>query len=191
MPLEPKPVLTQGAQSFTWKAVDENDDALEYSVYFKRENETGWKPLAKKITDAFYTVNTASLPDGAYRLKVVASDEPSNPPELALAGEKISDPFVVAGATPEVEIAGSEVANKKALVRFRASVRAGNIASAEFSIDGGEWRLVFPVDGIADSAVEEYRFVTPELSPGEHLIGVRAGDRNGTTGTAGTVIRIP
>ena len=41
-----------------------------------------------------------------------------------------------------------------------------------------------------DSAVEEYRFVTPELSPGEHLRGIRAGDRNGTTGTAGVVILI-
>ena len=76
-------------------------------------------------------------------------------------------------------------------MRFRASVRAGNIASAEFSMDGGDWRLVFPLDGIADSAVEEYRVVTPELSPGEHLIGIRAGDRNGTTGTAGRLILIP
>jgi sugar lactone lactonase YvrE len=191
MPLDPKQVLTQGAQSFTWKAVDDNDDALEYSIYFKGEDESGWKPLAKKIKDTFYAVNTAALPDGVYRLKVIASDEPSNPPETALAGEKISEPFVIAGATPEVKITGSDIEGKKALARFRAIVKTGSIASAEFSIDGGEWRLVFPVDGIADSAEEEYRIITPELSPGEHLIGIRAGDRNGTTGTAGIRVRVP
>jgi len=190
-PPDPKQVLTPGAQSFTWKAVDENNDALEYSLYFKGEDESDWKPLAEKITDTFYAVNTADLPDGVYRLKVAVSDEPSNPPETALAGEKISGPFVVAGTTPQVEITESEIEGKKAVVRFRVSVRTGNIASAEFSVDGGKWLLVFPIDGIADSAVEEYRIVTPELSPGEHLIGVRAGDRNGTTGTAGMYIRIP
>ena len=191
IPLDPKQVLTQGAQSFTWKAVDDNNDALEYSVYFKGEDEADWKSLVKKTTDTFYTVNTAALPDGVYRLKVVASDEPSNPSETALTGEKISGPFIVAGATPELEITGSEVEGNKVVVRFRASVRTGNIASAEFSIDGGEWRLVFPIDGIADSAVEEYLVVTPELTSGEHLIGVRAGDRNGITGTAGTLVLIP
>jgi hypothetical protein len=189
-PLDPRQVLTPGAQSFTWRAVDGNDDALEYSLYFKGEEETDWKPLARKIRETFYTMNTAALPDGVYRLKVVASDEPSNPPEMALAGERISEPFVVAGTTPEVEILDSEIEGGRATVRFRASVWTGSIASAEFSINGGEWRLVFPVDGIADSSVEEYLIVTPELSPGEHLIGVRAGDRNGTTGTAGILLRI-
>jgi sugar lactone lactonase YvrE len=191
IPLDPKLVLTRGAQSFTWKAVDENSDALEYFVYFKGEDESDWKLLAEKAADTFYTLNTAALPDGVYRLKVAVSDEPSNPPETALSGEKISEPFVVAGAAPEVEITGSEIEDKKAVVRFRASVRTGSIASAEYSVDGGEWHLVFPVDGIADSAVEEYRIVTPELSPGEHLIGVRAGDRNGTTGTTGVLLRFP
>ena len=190
-PLDPRQTLTQGTQSFIWKAVDENNDALEYSLYFKGEDDSEWKPLAIKITDAFYTVNTAALPDGVYRIKVIASDEPSNPPETALTGEKISDPFVAAVATPVVEITRSEVENKKAMVMFRASVRTGSIASAEFSVDGGKWRLVFPVDGIADSAEEEYLIITPELSQGEHLIGVRAGDRNGTTGTAGILVHIP
>lgn len=191
MPLDPRQVLTQGVQSFTWKAVDENDDALEYSLYFKGEDESDWKPLAKRIKDTFFTVNTAALPDGVYRLKVVASDEPSNPPETALSGEKISEPFIIAVTTPEVVITGSEIEGNKAVLRFQASVRTGNIASAEFSVDGGEWRLVFPIDGIADSAVEEYGIVTQELSPGEHFIGIRAGDRNGTTGTTGILVRVP
>jgi hypothetical protein len=189
-PLAPRQVLQPGAQSFTWKATDDNEDSLEYSLYFKGEEESDWKLLQKKITDTFYTLNAASLPDGAYRLKVVASDAPSNPNEKSLIGELVSDPFVIANSSPQVEIANSKINGKKVEVQFRASVRTGNIATAEFSVDGGDWFLVFPLDGIADSVQEEYRISTPELSVGEHLIGIRASDRDGNTGTFRLVVQI-
>ncbi len=190
-PLAPRQVLQPGAQSFTWKAVDDNNDTLEYSLYFKGEGENEWKLLERKLTDTFYTLNVASLPDGVYRLKVVASDAPSNPYDKFLIGELISEPFVITNATPQVEITGTGMSGKKVEVQFRARVSTGHIASAEFSIDGGEWLLVFPTDGIADSMEEEYQISTPELTVGEHLIGVRASDGNGNTGTAKVVIKIP
>ncbi|NWG12434.1 MAG: hypothetical protein HXY20_02735 [Acidobacteria bacterium] len=74
---------------------------------------------------------------------------------------------------------------------FRARVPAGRVTSAEFSIDGGEWLLVFPVDGIADYPQEDFQFTTAELGTGEHVIGLRASDSSGNTGTSKTVIRIP
>jgi hypothetical protein len=191
MPLAPRQVLQPGAQSFTWKATDDNEDTLEYSLYFKGENESDWKLLEKKLTDTFYTLNTAALPGGAYRLKVVASDAPSNPYDAYLIGELISNPFVIAEASPQVEITRSKVNGKKVEVQFRSSVAVGRIATAEYSIDGGEWHLVFPTDGIADSAQEDFRITTPELSPGEHLIGIRSSDGNGNTGTAKVIIKIP
>jgi hypothetical protein len=190
-PLPPRQVLQPGAQSFTWKATDDNEDALEYFLYFKGEGESDWKLLEKELSDTFYALNTASLPDGAYRLKVVASDAPSNPYDKYLIGELISDPFVMANATPQVEIIGNKTNGKKVEAQFRAHVPTGRIATAEFSMDGGGWNLIFPTDGIADSAQEDYRIVTPELSTGEHLIGIRASDGNGNTGTAKLVIKIP
>jgi hypothetical protein len=189
-PLPPRQELQPGAQSFTWKATDDNDDSLEYALYFRGEAETDWKLLEKKCTDTFYTLNAASLPDGIYRLKVVASDAPSNPYDKFLIGELISDPFVIANASPQVEITGSKVNGRKVDAQFRARVLTGRIASAEFSIDGGEWCLVFPVDGIADSTEEEYGISTPELSTGEHLIGIRASDGDGNTGTAKVLVKI-
>jgi hypothetical protein len=190
-PLAPRQVLQPGAQSFMWKAADDNEDSIEYSLYFKGEGESDWKLLEKKLTDIFYTLNAASLPDGAYRLKVVASDAPSNPYDKYLIGELISNPFVIANASPQVEITGSKVNGKKVEAQFRARVAIGHIATGEFSVDGGEWYLIFPTDGIADSTQEEYRIVTPELSPGEHLIGIRSSDGNGNTGTAKLIIKIP
>jgi hypothetical protein len=190
-PLAPRQALQPGAQSFTWKASDDNEDSLEYALYFRGDGESDWKLLEKKLDDTFYTLNTASLPDGAFRLKVVASDAPSNPYDKYLIGELISDRFVIANATPQVEITGNKVNGKKVEAQFRARAAAGQIATAEFSVDGAEWHLVFPVDGIADSAQEEYRIITSELSPGEHMIGIRASDRNGNTGTAKLNISIP
>jgi hypothetical protein len=190
-PLPPRQVLQPGAQSFTWKAADDNEDTLEYSLYFKGEGETDWKMLEKKLDDTFYTVNTASLPDGSYRLKVVASDAPSNPYDKFLVGELVSDPFVIANTSPQVEITGNKVNGKKVEAQFRARVLTGRIATAEFAVDGGEWHLVFPSDGIADSAQEDYRIVTPELSTGEHLIGIRASDGDGNTGTAKLIVKTP
>ena len=57
-------------------------------------------------------------------------------------------------------------------------------------MDGGEWLLVFPVDGIADSPQEEFQFTTPEMPSGEHVIAIRATDGNGNTGTAKIVVKI-
>jgi hypothetical protein len=190
-PLPPRQSLQPGAQSFTWKASDDNEDSLEYFLYFKGEEESDWKLLEKKLADTFYTLNTASLPDGTYRLKVVASDEPSNPYDKYLIGELISKPFIIANASPQIEMGGNKVNGKRVEAQFRARVSAGRIATAEFSIDGGEWHLISPVDGIADSVLEEYRIVTPELPIGEHLIGIRASDRDGNTGTSRLLVKIP
>jgi hypothetical protein len=190
-PLPPRQVLQPGAQSFAWKAADENEDLLEYSLYFKGEGEAEWKLLEKKLPDTFYTLNAAALPDGSYRLKVVASDAPSNSYDKFLVGELISDPFVIANAVPQIEVTANKTSGKKVEVQFRAGVLTGRIATGEFSIDGGEWFLLFPVDGIADSAQENYRILTPELAIGEHLIGLRASDGAGNTGTSKLVVRIP
>ncbi len=189
-PLAPRRVLQPGAQSFTWTAADNNEDDLEYSIYFKGEGESEWKLLEEKLVDPFYTLQASRLADGSYRIKIVASDEPSNPHDKYLIGELVSTPFVMAEAVPEIEIKDSKVAGGKAEFEFRANVRTGRIASAEFSVDGGEWRLLFPVDGIADSSREDYRMATPLLSPGEHVIGIRASDGNGNTGTKREVIKI-
>jgi hypothetical protein len=191
LPMAPRQSLHPGAQSFTWKAVDDNEDSMDYSLYFKGEDESEWKLLEKDLSDTFYTLKTASLPDGTYRLKVVADDKPSNPYDKFLIGERISDSFVVANASPQVDIVENKLDGRKGMVLFRASVSVGSIATAEYSIDGGPWYLVFPSDGIADSSQEEYRFLTPELSPGEHLVGIRASDRNGSTGTAKLILKAP
>ncbi len=190
-PLAPRQVLQPGAQSLTWKATDDNDDTLEYALYFKGDGESDWKLLQKELSDTFYTLDAASLPDGMYTLKVVASDKPSNPFGKFLIGELVSRPFLISNSTPTLEITGQKVQGKRVELQFRARVPAGRVTSAEFSIDGGEWLLVFPGDGIADSPQEDFQFTTADLGAGEHVIGLRASDSSGNTGTAKAVVKIP
>ncbi len=189
--LPPRQVLEPGAQSFTWKATDDNDDTLEYSLYFRGEGESDWKVLEKGVSDTFYTLGAAALPDGAYTLKVLTSDKPSNPFGKFLVGELVSKPFVITNSSPVIEVTGQKIQGKRAEIQFRARVLAGRVDSGEFSVDGGEWFLLFPVDGICDSQQEDFQFTTPDLTPGEHVIGLRGSDASGNTGTSKAVVKIP
>jgi hypothetical protein len=190
MILPPRQILQPGAQSFTWKATDDNEDALEYAIYFKGEGESDWKQLAKELTDTFYTLDGTALPDGVYTLKVVASDAPANPYGKGLIGELTSRPFVISNTTPAITITNQQITGKRVEITFRATVGTGHIASGEFSVDGGEWFLVFPADGIADSSMEDFQVTTPDLMPGEHMIGLRTSDAIGNTGTTKLVVKI-
>ena len=59
------------------------------------------------------------------------------------------------------------------------------IRRVEFSVNGGRWQEVHPVDGINDSGQESYE-IAPELpsEPGPHLVVVRATDLLGNVATA-------
>ena len=85
-----------------WTAEDANDDQLEFSVYFRGENETAWKLLKDKMDTRFYSWDTTSMPDGAYFLKIVASDAPANPAGEGLTAERESDRFVVNNTPPSI-----------------------------------------------------------------------------------------
>ena len=90
-PAPPSPALgrkvyQKGLQTFVWKADDDNDDRLQYDVYYRREGETTWRPLKRGLWDPIFVWDTTSVPDGTYYIKVSASDAPSNSPATALTG---------------------------------------------------------------------------------------------------------
>ena len=98
--LPPQGTSQKGYQSVLWTAHDDNDDDLNYSVYFRGENEQEWLLLKDNLDQKFYSWDTTSMPDGAYYLKIVATDAPSNPPELALKAERESERFEIDNSTP-------------------------------------------------------------------------------------------
>jgi hypothetical protein len=187
----PRRVEKTGAQAISWKASDENEDLLRYALYFRGDTEAEWKLLEKDLEDDFYTIDSNDLPDGTYTVKVVASDEPSNAFGKALRGELVSKPFVINNTAPSIALEKNESKARRVEVTYLAKVAAGLISSSEFSIDGGPWHLVFPKDGIADSREEEYFVQTPELSVGEHVIGIRVTNIVGGVGAIKLVVKLP
>ncbi len=195
---QPQGTLQKGYQSVLWSAHDDNDDDLKYAVYFRGENQQDWLLLKDNLDQKFYSWETTSMPDGAYYLKIVATDTPSNPPEMALKAERESERFEVDNTTPtigkiEASPTGMKADRAKGVsydFQFTASHPTSSIERAQYSVDGGEWTLVKPVNGISDYKTETYSFSVRRLAPGEHTIAVRAYDRFENVGSAKTTIQV-
>jgi len=197
--LQPQGSLQKGYQSVLWSAHDDNDDDLKYTIYFRGENQQDWLLLKDNLDQRFYSWDTTSMPDGAYYLKIMASDASSNPPELALTAERESERFEVDNTTPtigkiEASRAGMNADTSKGIsydFQFTASHPTSSIERAQYSVDGGEWILLQPTNGISDYRTETYSFTVRGLSPGEHTIAVRVYDRFENVGAAKTTIQVP
>lgn len=194
--LQPQGVAQKGFQSVLWSAHDENDDELKFAVYFRGENQKDWLLLKDNLEQHFYSWDTTSMPDGAYYLKIVASDAASNTPEEALTAERESERFEVDNTTPSVGKIEAHAAARSAAgaayeLQFTASHPTASLERAQYSVDGGDWILVAPAHGISDSRTESYAFTLRGLRAGEHTVAVRVYDRFENLGSAKTTIEVP
>jgi hypothetical protein len=175
---QPQAISQKGYQSVLWSAHDDNEDDLKYAVYFRGENQKDWLLLKDNLEQKFYSWDTTSMPDGAYYLKIVASDAPSNPPSDALTVEREGERFEVDNTPPAItELLTRIWGDASYEVQFTASHATSSIERAQYSIDGGEWILLAPAKGISDYHTESYTFTLRGLRAGEHTIAVRAYDR--------------
>lgn len=187
------------AVTVRWAAHDENGDDLVYSLYLRGDGEPDWHLLKDDITDKAYSFDAALIPDGGYRIKVVASDSPSHSPGEALTGAKESERFEI-DTTPVVNGLHAEEALAKCAqapcsapvhVTFDAEDAASPISQAEYALDAGTWQYIDPVGKLSDSKREHYDIEIPakalEGKTGEHLLTVRVYDRHDNIGVAKTV----
>ena len=182
--IQPRRLFQRGARSLQWQAEDRNGDTLEYAVYYRSLNEGTFRLLKDHLRENFYTVDGASLADGRYLFRVVASDAPDNPTGSALSGERISDPVDIDNTPPVIRLFGSpQIAADHLRAVFDVEDATGRIKRADVSVDGGPWHEVFPDDGIADSAKERYSLDLTITGDGEHTVSLRAFDNSGNVGT--------
>ncbi|HTG86987.1 MAG TPA: hypothetical protein VL907_08135 [Pyrinomonadaceae bacterium] len=186
----PRRFYQRGARSFQWQAEDRNSDTLEYAVYYRALNEQTFRLLKDKLRDNFYTIDGATLADGRYVIKVVATDAPDNPPGQRLTGERLSEPVDIDNTPPVVKVVGQpQTTGQSVRVVFTVDDATGKVKKADASIDGAAWAPVFPEDGIADSGHETYSVDFALLSPGEHTISLRSFDSSGNVGTLSVTVR--
>jgi len=178
-------VEQKGYQSVLWSAHDDNDDDLVFAIYYRGENEQNWRLLKDKLTQRYYSWDTTSMPDGAYYLKIVASDSPSNPANQSLSADRESDRLEVANTPPRIEnLRASFDGPNSAKASFDASSASSALARAQYSVDAGDWQTVFPVGLLSDAPRESYSIEIPGLPAGEHTIAVQITDRFANTTSA-------
>ncbi len=164
--------LAKGWIGARWLASDENADTLIYTVEIRGVKETGWKPLKDNLRDRHFSFDSTGLADGEYRLRITASDSPSNATQDALATKKESAPFLIDNTPPRI----GALLKDGASVRWKAEDSLNVIRNAEYSIDGGEWMVVDPVTKLSDSLSLDYELKLPGMSAGEHTVAVRVTD---------------
>ena len=163
-----------------WNAHDDNGDELAYSLFYRGDGESNWKPLTRDtLAEKSYSFDPSLLPDGGYTIKIVASDAASHSAEDALTGEKQSVRFEVDTTPPRIEDLQAAIenesgakgspaaatdlsANPKLLhVTFRAVDGFSPVRRAEYSLDAGDWQHIVPVGEISDKSTENYDFSIP------------------------------
>ncbi len=184
MNVPPRRFFQKGARTLTWQATDPNDDTLAYKVFYRTLGESEWHVLAANLLQNYYTIDGNRLPDGTYLFKIIATDEPANTKELALADEQVTDPIEIDNTPPAIRVTGPSIAGQTAEVLFDATDLTSRIVRGEYSVDGGTWQLIFPEDGIADSSHESFKVRVTFDKPGEHLIAFRCADSSSNVGTA-------
>jgi hypothetical protein len=185
----PRRLFQRGARSFQWQAEDRNGDTLEYAIYYRALNENTFRLLKDKLRENFYTIDGATLADGRYVVKIVASDAPDNPLGQALTGERLSEPVDIDNTPPVVRATNNAGGSANPRAVFEVIDATGKLKRADVSINGSLWAPVFPDDGIADSGNERYTVDIPSLGPGEHTISLRAFDGSGNVGTVSLTLR--
>ncbi len=185
-------VVHKPKKLISWLSYDPNNDRLQFDLVYKSEDEKGWKELKKNIRekDEYYWV-TSSIPDGHYRIKITASDIPDNPIELALRGEKVSNTFLIDNTSPTI----SEF--KKIVDKDNTLVISGvardemcNISNIQYTVNSGDWNMVFPVDNIFDSKEEFFTIKIPDIYLEQSTIEIKAKDTEENTGSK-KIIFIP
>ena len=192
----PQGYAQKGYQAVLWSAEDPNDDELTYSVYYRGENEKDWKLLKDKLEQKFYSWDTNSMPDGAYYVRIVASDERTNPPNEALKAERVSDRFVIDNTPPTISEIASQPApgpagDPSVTIRFRAADSASSIVRAQYSLDAGDWTIAPPEGALSDSPAEQYSITLRGVMPGEHTVSVRVYDQFENEAAAKVTFNVP
>lgn len=172
----------EGLFKISYKASDENDDKLIYTLDFRKIGRTSWIELKDELDADNYEWDSKTVEDGRYEIRVVASDERGNTPATKLSGSRISDAVVVDNTGPVIRKYAIEKTGKAATLKLQITDELSVIASLEYTVDSNaEWKGTLPDDFIFDTTDESFTITTEELDPGEHVIALKIADGVGNT----------
>lgn len=166
-----KRVSKKGYRTVKWVAKDPDGDSLVYNIYLE-VGRGKLITLEKNWDDNYYVFDTTFFPDGKYRIKIVASDLPSNTESDALKTEKISRSFLIDNTPPIINV--SREGNTYVV---KVEDPGSGVKELRYSKDGKNWILLSPEDGICDGKQEVFRIKA------KGIFALRAVDRHGNVKT--------
>jgi sugar lactone lactonase YvrE len=172
-----------------WNASDENGDALIYTVEIRGEKESEWKPLKSELNEKHLSWDSTRFADGEYRIRVIASDAPGNPPAGALTAEIVSAPFLIDNTPPRITGLAAAPGGAKLNVRWKAVDALSVIEKAEYSLNGGDWTLIESTTRLSDSRELDYVLALDREGRTELTIAVRVTDEYQNQAVEKTVAR--
>lgn len=165
---------SKGYLTVRWSGGDPNGDPLIYKVEMRGKNDSLWRTLKDKLQDRYYAFDTATFPDGEYVIRVTASDAPGNTPAQALTSSLESDPFTIDNTPPEIINVSITRDGPHRVIRFTAKDALSWIDKAEYSVDGGEWTQMDPINLVTDSQVLSYAVAVDA----GHMVAIRVFDED-------------
>jgi hypothetical protein len=188
--------VNKPSRQVTWETADSDSDSLSFELFFRGENETLWQQVGREVTDSRFDLDTRSLPDGWYELRLVASDEPTEPAGAALTAEKVSRPFLVDNTAPTVSGLKTGTPDPKTglyRVSFSAQDALSPIAAARVSVNAGDWVKLEPQDHVFDSGAESFSadvgLPSSVLGLPSFVVSVWVADAQGNVAAARTTVR--
>jgi hypothetical protein len=151
-------------------------------------------PTSEQVMASTYNWDTHGLADGWYRIKVMASNAPSNGDD-ALTAKFVSAPFLVnntpptlvldpVGAVPD-KVPGAWVLHGTALSKLSL------VVAVQYDVDDNKvWEAATPDNGMFDQRSESFVVRTSALKPGTHKITVEAFDSAGNTASSSVNVTV-
>jgi len=150
----------RGSQAFLFKVHDPNGDQLSFQIRLLPE-KGGPIELEKAWRERFFTFDTLPVPDGKYRLEVVASDAPSQPFNGALNAVWRTAPFLVDHTPPAITELTALPEGDGVRVRFVAKDEVSLLKEAAISADSDDWLQIAPEDRVFDRREERFDVLIP------------------------------
>jgi hypothetical protein len=180
---------SKGTIGARWAATDENGDSLIYRVEIRGLNAQKWLLLKDQVREKYIDIEATAFPDGEYELRITASDEPGNPEGEALTATLVSDPFLIDNTPPTIYRQSAEISAQGIHVKWHARDDKSNISKAEYSINGGEWKVAPPVGGLSDSPEEDYDLTIPGPAGDGTMVSVRVTDDFDNSSVSSVLLR--
>lgn len=131
--------------------------------------QNGWLAGATAAWD------TRSVPDGAYWIRVTASDAPSNP-EGGLTATAVSDTVIICNTPPALVAASAPAATSDGTVLLQGSVTQPliEVTAVQFRVDDGPWTAASPQGGGLFLQSGGFSIHTLPLAAGQHTLEIAA-----------------